>query len=168
MDFNKFQEIIKSHFRLRSSSLFFSGYFDHHNLTISLAPSTHYNPPYTQWRLLLPSYLNIRSPPSFRTTVLRRSNNATKRLNDLQACLSTQHPYKAEPATPSCLTILRGPISLRQLCPRYRSPQICRESVHGIHATPPVGRLPRRALRLHDGQCGRDLDVFCPGPVMQE
>ena len=31
-------------------------------------------------------------------------------------------------------------------------------------AYPLVGRLPRRALRLHDGQCGLDLDVSCSGP----
>ena len=31
-------------------------------------------------------------------------------------------------------------------------------------AYPLVGRLPRRALRLHDGQCGLDLDVSCLGP----
>ena len=31
-------------------------------------------------------------------------------------------------------------------------------------AYPLVGRLPRRALRLHDGQCGLDLDVSFSGP----
>ena len=73
-------------------------------------------------------YPNIRSPFSFRKTLLRRS---------VQGGIScTRRVWR---------WILRGPISPRQICPRYRSPLICWAtwSAHGIYAAPLVGRLPR-------------------------